>query len=294
MQFDVPILLITYNRPDHVLKALDRLKNIKPSLLYVFCDGSKNKEDPLVQEVQEIVKSCEWIHKKNILKNNLGCKEGVKAAIDWVFLEEDRAIILEDDIEVHESFFFYAEELLERYSNEDRVGMITGVNLLGYASFPEYSYFFSKHAAIWGWATWKRSWSYFHKTEEYLRHIQKQKRPSKFLSRFQAKDKITYAYKSMLGEIDTWDFIWNASFELYGRLCIFPHKNLVVNHGFGEAATHTKLKTKLSQLQLNKIVRPLQHPPLLCSDFTYDKKINRSHSRVNMLIQVLRHHVLGI
>lgn len=294
MQANVPILLITYNRPDHVRQALDRLKDVHPSVLYVFCDGPKKKNDFSVKKVHEIVNSCDWITKRCISVKNLGCKEGVKSAIDWIFSEQERAIILEDDVEVHESFFSFAEEMLSRYANDDRIGMITGVNLLNYGSFPEYSYFFSKHAAVWGWATWKRSWEYYHKTEKLLEKVQKQKGLKALLSKIQAKEKIQLASKSVEGSIDTWDFIWNASFELFERLCVFPMTNLVVNHGFGEAATHTKLKTNLSRLKLNKIVSPLRHPEILCSDSQYDKKIYLSQKRGHLIYQVLRHHVLGI
>lgn len=293
MRFDVPVLLITYNRPEHVRQALDRLKQVQPSLLYVFCDGPRQSNDVSVKKVQDIVQSCKWITKLNISKRNLGCKQGVKTAIDWVFSEHEKAIILEDDIEVDESFFLYAKELLEKYEHDERVGMISGVNLLNYSSFPEYSYFFSKHAAIWGWATWKRSWGLYEKTEKLLEHVQDKKQLKNLLSKVSAKDKILLAHKSALGQIDTWDFIWNASFELFGRTCIFPTTNLVVNHGFGESATHTKLKTKLSTLQAGCMHRPLKHPTLLLPDLLYDAKIDHSHRRFNLLLQVLRHHVLG-
>ena len=39
MTFKVPILLIAYNRPSCISRVIENLKNLKPTKLYIACDG---------------------------------------------------------------------------------------------------------------------------------------------------------------------------------------------------------------------------------------------------------------
>ena len=49
------------------------------------------------------------------------------------------------------------EELLERYRDDERIGMISGDNF-EFGKVRTYSsYYFSKYAHIWCWATWRRA-----------------------------------------------------------------------------------------------------------------------------------------
>ena len=52
----------------------------------------------------------------------------VSSGLDWVFEQVPEAIILEDDCLPHPTFFRFCEELLERYRDDQRVGMISGDN----------------------------------------------------------------------------------------------------------------------------------------------------------------------
>ena len=90
---------------------------------------------------------------------NLGCKRGVGAAIDWFLAYEESGIILEDDCLPTADFFPFCAELLERYRDAPEVMMIGGHNPLGRWDAREGSYLFSRTAPIWGWATWRRAWA---------------------------------------------------------------------------------------------------------------------------------------
>ena len=39
MDFKVPILLIAYNRPKCIARVIESIKEVRPSKLYVACDG---------------------------------------------------------------------------------------------------------------------------------------------------------------------------------------------------------------------------------------------------------------
>ena len=91
---------------------------------------------------------------------NVGCKLGVSSAITWLFKNEDKGIILEDDCVPSASFFYFCEELLVRYQNDERIGAIAGSSFIK-PGFSEKSYFFSRYPFAWGWATWARAWRHF-------------------------------------------------------------------------------------------------------------------------------------
>ena len=88
-------------------------------------------------------------------------RTGVSTGLDWVFEQVEEAIILEDDCLPHPTFFRYCQELLEKYRNDTRIMMISGDNFQFGRNKTEYSYYFSRYTHVWGWATWKRSWSLF-------------------------------------------------------------------------------------------------------------------------------------
>ena len=89
---------------------------------------------------------------------NLGCKVRISSGLDWVFEQVEEAIILEDDCLPHQTFFRFCEEMLKRYCDDQRIGMVSGDNFqFGYRG-NKYSYYFSRYCMTWGWATWRDRW----------------------------------------------------------------------------------------------------------------------------------------
>ncbi len=158
-----PVLIIAFNRPDHLKALIERLREIKPRTIYLAVDGPRGPRDEAqVRECQALAGTIDWtgdVHTQ-FQESNLGCGEGVTAAITWFFDNVDRGIILEDDIIPEPSFFPFCTELLDRYENDERVFAISGCNPVpSHAqSDPEAAYRFAQVTHVWGWATWKRSW----------------------------------------------------------------------------------------------------------------------------------------
>ena len=55
--------------------------------------------------------------------------KGVSSAISWFFNNVDEGIILEDDCLPHPDFFYFCEQLLDKYRNDKRIWCITGNNI---------------------------------------------------------------------------------------------------------------------------------------------------------------------
>ena len=54
----------------------------------------------------------------------------VRGAMDWVFDNEEQAIILEDDCVPSVAFFEYCDFFLDKYKEDKSIGFISGANYL--------------------------------------------------------------------------------------------------------------------------------------------------------------------
>ncbi|PJZ58449.1 glycosyl transferase [Leptospira barantonii] len=204
-------------------------------------------------------------------------KLSVSGAIDWFFKNEEKGIILEDDIIAEPSFFTFCEELLERYKDDERIGMISGDNFGFGHRRDESSYYFSRYSHIWGWASWRRAWKGYdvHMTDyaEFLR--------SEFLSDLFSEAVEYNFWKSnfdmvAFDDFETWDFQWVYHNFKNGRLNIMPSVNLIRNIGFGDSAAHTKEANQYSNMKTEPMHFPLVHPKYLIRDCKSDLMSQRT------------------
>jgi hypothetical protein len=205
-------------------------------------------------------------------KNNLGCGLGVKTALDWFFENEEKGIILEDDCLPHLDFFYFCENLLDYYDKDERISLITGNNFQNNKWIGEASYYFSKYASIWGWATWKRTWKYYQVDIPFWPEWRESRNWLDFLP---DKNERLYWEKMFKlvheGQIDTWDYSLQACNFYMGGLTVTPNVNLVSNIGFRDDATHTKfVKSKFSKMPVYEL-KSLVHPKRIVSDSVADQ-----------------------
>lgn len=210
---------------------------------------------------------------------NLNCGVGPSSAFSWFFQHETEGIILEDDCLPTESFFWFCQELLERYRDDTRIMHVGGNNFLGnWQHDSDYSYYFSRDGYIWGWATWRRAWNLY---DFKIRRYQQLRRlgyfdgfflnPLEKLYRLRKFDKTRSSKK-----VDWWDYQWDFARFTNSGLAIVPHKNLVTNLGFGDGATHTLNEaSKRAAVQASEIEWPLRHPPYIIRDVASDQRYFR-------------------
>ena len=198
--------------------------------------------------------------KLRFLDHNLGCKHAMSGAISWAFESSESLIILEDDCLPDPSFFDFCETLLARYQDVPKVMMISGNNFQPQAR-SEFSYYFSRWAHIWGWATWKRAWEKFDVDVTTWPEVKKEQALSSvFKDPFEKQHWSNTLDSQYAGEIDTWDFPWAYALWANQGLSILPEVNLVKNIGFGPDATHTTdAESRLSELPVGSVTE-LQHP----------------------------------
>ena len=163
---DKPVLLITFNRPDHVRRVLSAIRDARPAALYVFQDGARegNAVDAVkCPEVRAVVQELvDWDCDLHTLyaDRNYGCGAGPMTGIDWFFHEVEEGIVMEDDCLPHPDFFGYCSELLDRYRDNPQVMYISST-LYDDKWKCEASYDFSHYMITGAWASWARAWKGF-------------------------------------------------------------------------------------------------------------------------------------
>lgn len=277
-----PVLFLVFNRPDTTAQVFEAIRQAKPPRLYVAGDGPRKEhsgEAELVSKVRKIATAVDWPCEIKILfrHENLGCKYAVSGAINWFFEQEKQGIILEDDCLPSKSFFWFCEELLDKYRENESIMAITGTNITRGIIF-EYDYLFSRYALMWGWASWARAWK---KYDLELRNWPGTGQ-SKRLKRLGLNRIVEIIiWKDILNrtksnKIVAWGYQWIYSCWLYYGTTIAPSRNLIRNIGYSKDATHTTNPHPiLSNLQNKDLIWPLNEPLDFTPHYQYDNFISK-------------------
>jgi hypothetical protein len=267
-QLQTPIALIVFNRPSQTARVLARIAQVKPRKLLLIADGPrphKPGEDLLCDEVRRIATQIDWPCQleTNFADRNMGCRDRVVSGLNWAFELVEEAIILEDDVLADLSFFPFCENLLIRFRDDSRVSMITGFNIIERDLHTKYSYFFSQMTHVWGWATWRESWSRYDRN---LRHWPEIKASGLLREVFDQQGEVdfwTVLFDKMHSGMgpDTWDYQWGYTNLINNTVSVVPRVNLVENIGFGSDATHTVNPIDNPDLKQHSMDFPLVHPP---------------------------------
>ena len=274
---NTPVLFLIFNRPETTEQVFSAIKKARPLRLYIAADGPRSgypDEANHCKIARTVATNVDWdCEVKTLFRDqNLGCRLAVSQAIDWFFEQEPEGIILEDDCLPDQSFFWFCNELLERYRDDTRIMHIGGTNFQFGKNRTNYSYYFSRYAHVWGWASWRRAWKHYN---EKLKKWHEAKKNGMLLHWTDDRHFINYwnriFEKTASGEVDTWDYQWMFACWSQNGLSIVPSANLVSNIGFSTDGTHTKKDSLLANMSTNTINIPLVHPKMVTSHFKADR-----------------------
>lgn len=288
---DVPVLVLFFTRAEQTRKVFEKIKEARPSKLYLYQDGPRNDRNDDMENIikcREIFNDIDWeceVH-THYCEKNQGCDPSGYLSRKWMFETEEYGIILEDDTVPSVSFFRFCKELLGKYKNDERIHMVCGYNVIDEYANSEADYFFSTTGSIWGWATWKRvidSWDPKYKwleNKEYTRMFL-DKYPNK-----REKETLLKVCKSHKDSgIEYFESINAASMMLNNRLSIISAKNMISNIGVGVSeSTHSvsdikKMRPKTRKLFNKKVYEydfPLKHPEYVVCDNEYKNLVDKA------------------
>lgn len=290
-QFSIPILLEFYARPEKFVQVFNAIKEIKPVELYLYQDAPKSEKDiDGWKKCREIISTINWpcTIKTFFQEKNQGCDPSGFIAQSWFFDNVEYGIVLEDDCVPNLSFFYYCEELLLKYKDNDSIAFISGMNVLDKfenSRDREANYFFTAHGGIWGWASWRRFYKKCDPTYSWLNDknsVAKIKR--NFYSSYEAKSFLRLARARKKESKAYFETIVYANARLHNQLEIVPCVNLISNIGIGDLGTHgpnalEKLPPKIRKMFFKDcydMTFPLNHPISFSRNTRYEKKIKPS------------------
>jgi hypothetical protein len=274
-QFDIPILLLVFNRLDTLEIVFKAIKKRRPLKIYLACDGArplKFGEREQVDKVRKyVLENINWRCEIKTLfrENNLGCGKAVSSAISWLFENEEIGIILEDDCLPSETFFDFCRENLLYYKDSEEIYHINGSNFQEGNNYGSDSYFFSKYPFIWGWASWRRAWRNYSYT---LESFNQKNDNSLMFNKYWSK--IFVNMKE--GKIDTWDYQWVYTIWKNKGKAITPNVSLVKNIGFDSNATHTQFEPTWNKKNIYGNIITILHPENQDINFIADKFIDKT------------------
>ena len=243
---DVPILVLGFNRPNLIAELFSQLRELEPRKIYYAVDGPRpnNDDQKAVEACRALVAAIDWpceVHTR-FSPTNLGCGRGVSSAITWFFEHEQEGVILEDDIRPDPSFYPYVAEMLDRYRDDAKVFAITGTNFVPSRHIAtQAAYRFSRVPVVWGWATWRRSWSLYNfDINRWWEHWGLRNALHSMGGAIQSAAYWSLHFQLVAHhKIDTWDYQVVFAAMRTGGLTVTPNVNLVENVGFNSSGTHT-------------------------------------------------------
>jgi len=280
-----PVVLLAYNRPVHTRRVLQVIRKAEPRVLIAVMDGPRQGDHidrALVEQTRSVVEEVDWACEfhRVYADSNMGLKNRVSSGLDKAFELVDEAIVLEDDCVPSLSFFGYVSELLHRYRDDERIGIISGTQRLRGRWGGDSSYLFSKDVRIWGWGTWARTWRAFSAsgdlgmawtTDEAL------EQGESFAAGARRRSMI--AMMSRAKELDSWALPFALHCVRKGYLNPIPRKNLIRNIGLGAGATHTGFENYVVDIKGSEIALPLVHPREVAYSFPVDEWESRLDAR---------------
>lgn len=282
--FKTPILILVYNRSKYINKLLEILRKLNAQNIYVSFDGAKkHKED--VNKCKEVTRSINNINwkcnlYKNFLNKNYGCKLGVSKGLDWFFSKVKQGIIIEDDCIPSQDFFYFCEWSLNTYKHDKRVGGITGNNFLNNKVKLKDSFYYSKYAHCWGWATWRRTWKNYDKSVKFWENFKLSEKWEYFFLNHREKKYWEKIFNNVVNySLDSWAYPWMLCIWKNEQLIITPKKNLVLNIGFNKDATHTNSKIHNFYYKVSKLKKPYVAPKKIIVNERADNYVFRNHYR---------------
>lgn len=287
---DVAVLLLFFNRPDSLQKVFEQVRLARPSRLFLYQDGPRDERDREgIEACRRVVEAIDWecdVHRLYQARNQ-GCDPSGFLSQQWAFSLADKCIVLEDDCVPSQSFFPFCKELLDRYADDERIGMIAGFNAEEHTPNVAEDYFFTTNFSIWGWASWRRvietrdAHYTFLDDPQAVRQLEDLIRERKL-----RRDFLPMCRAHRAQGIPFFETTFQAALLLHSQLSIMPTHNLVSNLGVSDDSTHfagsaaalPRAYRRIFTMGRHATGQPLRHPRYVIENVAHRKAVYRIHA----------------
>lgn len=276
---ETPVLFVTFVRPDYARQTWEGIKATKPKTLYFYSNKGRAEKEGEVErnnEIRSYINEIDWDCDLHIFfrEECVNVYDSLRGAIDWLFDNEERGIILEEDCVPTKAFFSFVDQMIEKFKEDKRVWCISGDNIIK-QNPSGYDYMFSHLHAMYGWASWRDRWRMVNWDHLYIKetideHIYY--RLFKTKEQAKAKEKALSNIEDMLYRTKCWDYIFGLCMDQYHALTVQPKEHLVKNIGV-TGQHHTKAKVSQYNCEPNPSAEEYviaKEPPFVFADFEHD------------------------
>ena len=276
---ETPVLFVTFVRPDYARQTWEGIKATKPKTLYFYSNKGRAEKEGEVErnnEIRSYINEIDWDCDLHIFfrEECVNVYDSLRGAIDWLFDNEERGIILEEDCVPTKAFFSFVDQMIEKFKEDKRVWCISGDNIIK-QNPSGYDYMFSHLHAMYGWASWRDRWRMVDWEHLYIKetideHIYYRLFKSK--EQAKAKEKALSNMEDMLYRTKCWDYIFGLCMDQYHALTVQPKEHLVKNIGV-TGQHHTKAKVSQYNCEPNPSAEEYviaKEPPFVFADFEHD------------------------
>lgn len=298
-----PVVYNFFIRPEVSIKVFNEIRKAKPKKLFLISDGPRNSfEKKLVEENRNQIDSlidwnCSVV--RLYCQKNQGMDQIMEMTYELVFSKYDRMIFLEEDLLPNQSFFYFCDELLEKYKDDESIYLISGINFLG--KYPDVgpSYFFVDSSSTWGMAIWKRTYATMQKDlsimdnpyySQVIRRLMMRRGRFGFYQHLMLKK---FSPEKIRLDGEFWLMGFNQNI-LFNSLNIVPSVSLVKNIGDVSNSEHSdeikflpKRMRILSEIISYELEFPLVHPEYKIVDFEYTELKNLRYRPNGKLLSLI-------
>jgi len=239
-----PVVVYTYNRPEHLKKTIAALQANHLAVdtdIFVVSDGPKDEcTKSHVNEIREYVDSIEGFRAVNRIyhKNNVGLVRSVQMAEQLILSDYDRLITLEDDIVTSENFLDFINAGLDFYEDSDLAFTVAGYcPPIKIPQSYEFDSWNSPWHSPWGYGIWKKKYDAIDIEFNPLQKIKKIKSKYSFLKKY-GDFFIETLDRDARGLMVAGDARLAGQMLLKGAYTVVPSKSKVRNIGMDGSGIH--------------------------------------------------------
>ena len=278
-----PIIVFSYNRPEHLeqtLEALSRNELADQSTLYIYCDGPKEgASDEMRQKIADVrlvARKRQWCKEVHIVEaeKNKGLANSIIGGVTDVINKSGKVFVLEDDLVSSPHMLKFVNKALDFY--EDYTGVFSiSVNRppVSKMEIPEdypYDVFACLRSYSTGWGTWKDRWN---KVDWSMDAFDRCKQNPDML---RALCRLGDDFPPMMqmqedGKIDSWAVRFGFAHFKHHAVAILPCRSYVTNIGFDGTGTHSGTVANVYE---NDLSQSVTNPRMLDMVYEDDRIIN--------------------
>ncbi len=245
-QKTAPVILFTYNRPDHTRRTIEALaanELAADTALYVCSDAAKKEADEkAVREIRDYVRTVKGFSEVVLTerKQNYGLAKNIIEGVTEVVNRHGTVIVLEDDLVTNRYFLRFMNDGLRRYQEEKRVTGVTGYSFLDDGTgYERESFLCGLTGTSWSWATWADRWADFDADAAGWERLRTDAAYRKAFNYDNTYDfyRILKAQQTDAGT-NSWAIRWYYTNFLKEGLILSPTRSLVGNEGWDGSGVH--------------------------------------------------------